>query len=220
MQERLAMHLGDVEPDPGYFRIFNPDLLPRGVPLPDLSTLEGQTAADEAIGDAEVVVLDNLSCWCRTGRENEAESWIPTADWLLALRRRGISVLLAHHGGKSGAQRGTSKREDMLDTVLELKRPTDFDPRQGCRFEVHFSKARHLSGEQAQAQSMQMTTGLDGRATWTWSTLESSTFERVADLAREGLAPGEIAAELALHKSSVSRHLRAARESGVLERRP
>jgi len=126
---------------------------------------------------------------------------------------------LAHHGGKSGAQRGTSKREDMLDVVIELRRPADFDARQGCKFEVHFSKARHLAGEEAQSLSMAMTAGLNGRATWTWSTLEASTFERVADLAREGLAPGEIAAELALHKSSVSRHLRAAREAGVLEGR-
>ena len=213
------MHLGDIEPDPGYFRIFSPDLLPRGVPLPDLSTLEGQGAVDEAIGAAEVVVLDNLSCWCRSGVENDGESWVSVQEWLSTLRRRGISTILVHHAGKNGQQRGTSRREDMLDTVLELRRPADFDPRQGCKFEISFSKARHLSGEEAQSLSMQMITSPDSRATWTWSTLESSTFEKVADLSREGLSPGEIASELGVHKSSVSRHLRAAREAGVLEGR-
>jgi len=219
MQQRLLMHLGDTEPERDFFRIFNPDLLPRGVPLPDLATVEGQAAADEAIGDSEVAVIDNLSCWCRSGIENEGESWLSTQQWLSTLRRRGVSTILVHHAGKSGQQRGTSRREDALDVVIELRRPADYDARQGCRFEVIFSKARHLAGAQAQSLSMQMTTSLDGRASWTWSTLESSTFERVADLAREGLAPGEIAAELALHKSSVSRHLRAAREAGLLEDR-
>ena len=220
LQQRLLMHLNDTEPERDFFRIFNPDLLPRGVSLPDLSTLEGQAAADESIDDSEVVVLDNLSCWCRSGVENEGESWLSVQQWLSTLRRRGISTILVHHAGKNGQQRGTSRREDALDTVLELRRPADYDARQGCKFEISFSKARHLSGEEAQSLSMQMTTSPDGRATWTWSTLESSTFERVADLAREGLTPGEIAVELALHKSSVSRHLRAAREAGVLEGRP
>jgi putative DNA primase/helicase len=45
------------------------------------------------------------------GRENEAESWSPVADWVLHLRRRGIAVILIHHGGKNGQQRGTSKRK-------------------------------------------------------------------------------------------------------------
>jgi len=219
MQERLLMHLGDVEPDPGYFRIFSPDLLPRGVSLPDLSTLEGQEAVDPTIDGAEVVIVDNLSSWCRSGIENEGESWLSTQQWLSTLRRRGTSVVLVHHSGKSGQQRGTSRREDALDVVIELRRPADYDPRQGCRFEVVFSKARHLSGEQARSLSMQMTTSLDGRASWTWSTLEASTFEKVADCAREGLTQGEIAAELGVNKSTVSRHLRAAREAGLLEDR-
>jgi len=34
--------------------------------------------------------------------------------WLLVLRRRGISVMVIHHAGKSGLQRGTSRREDVL----------------------------------------------------------------------------------------------------------
>lgn len=219
MQQRLLMHLGETEPDPGYFRIFSPDLLPRGVPLPDLATVEGQAAADEAVADSEVAVIDNLSCWCRSGVENEAGSWVTVQEWLSTLRRRGTSVVLVHHSGKSGQQRGTSRREDALDVVIELRRPADYDPRQGCKFEVHFSKARHLSGEEARSLSVQMTTSLDGRATWTWSSLEASTFEKVADCAREGLTQGEIAAELGVNKSTVSRHLRAAREAGLLEDR-
>ncbi len=110
LQTRLAMHLPDVEPAPGFLRLFTPDLLPEGVPLPDLSTLDGQYTINAMMeDDTELVVIDNLSAWCRTGRENEAESWHPIATWILQLRRRGLAVLLIHHAGKGGQQRGTSR---------------------------------------------------------------------------------------------------------------
>jgi putative DNA primase/helicase len=70
MQKRLLMHCPDVEPEPGYLRVFTPDLLPDGRALPDLATYEGQAAIDDLIEDAEVVFVDKLICWSRTGREN------------------------------------------------------------------------------------------------------------------------------------------------------
>ena len=66
--------------------------------------------------------------------------------WLLSLRRRGVSVLFIHHAGKGGQQRGTSRREDILDTVIALRRPHDYSPKEGARFEVHLEKARGLYG--------------------------------------------------------------------------
>ena len=121
MQQRMLMHCPDVEPEPGYLRIFTPDLLPEDRTMPDLATFEGQVAIEAMILDAEVVIVDNLSAWARSGRENEAESWLPIADWILSLRRRGIAVILIHHAGKGGLQRGTSKREDLLDAVIGLR---------------------------------------------------------------------------------------------------
>jgi putative DNA primase/helicase len=87
---------------------------------------------------------------CRGGKENESESWAPIQEWILSLRRRGISVLFVHHAGKGGAQRGTSKREDVLDTVIVLRHPDNYSPSDGARFEVHLDKARGVYGEQAQ----------------------------------------------------------------------
>jgi len=216
MQKRLLMHCPDVEPEPGYLRVFTPDLLPDGRALPDLATYEGQAAIDDLIEDAEVVFVDNLSCWARSGRENEAESWLPIADWILSLRRRGIAVVLVHHAGKGGQQRGTSKREDLLDVVIGLSRPKDYDPSQGAVFVAEFTKARNLMGADAESLELQLG-GDDDRAVRTWRTVESSTYDRVVALTKEGLTPGEICAELDINKSNVSRHLRKARELGDVQ---
>jgi len=213
MQQRLLMHCPDTEPEPGYMRIFTPDLLPEGKLMPDLSTLDGQAGIDHMLQDAEVVFVDNLSCWARSGRENEAESWLPIADWILQLRRRGIAVVLVHHAGKGGQQRGTSKREDLLDVVIGLSRPKDFEPSQGAVFVAEFTKARNLSGEGAESIELQLG-GSEDRATWTYRTVEASTYDRVVALAKEGLSQSEIANELELNKSNVSRHMRKARELG------
>jgi hypothetical protein len=66
-------------------------------------------------------------------------------NWLLRLRRKGVAVLLVHHAGVNGRQRETSRREDALDTVIALRRPADYSPEEGARFEVHIEKARTLA---------------------------------------------------------------------------
>lgn len=216
MQQRCLMHCPEVEPKPGFFRVLTPDIVPEDDTLPDISTPEGQAVIEQSIdADTELIVIDNLSAWARTGRENDAESWHPIATWLLSLRRRGIAVLLVHHGGKNGQQRGTSKKEDLLDVVISLARPKDYDPQQGAVFVLEFTKARNLTG--TEAESLEFTLGGDEtRAEWTFSSAEASTMDRVAGRAREGLQAGEIAEELGIHKSSVSRHLKKARELGLL----
>ena len=93
----------------------------------------------------ELVVFDNLSTLVSAGRENDAESWDAMQAWLLHLRRRGVSVLMIHHAGRGDNARGTSKREDVLDTVIHLKRPEDYMTTEGARFEVHLTKARGVS---------------------------------------------------------------------------
>nr|WP_316640824.1 AAA family ATPase [uncultured Roseateles sp.] len=216
MQQRCLMHCPDAEPLPGFLRVLSPDIVPEDDTLPDISTPEGQASIERSIeADTELIVIDNLSAWARTGRENDAESWHPIATWLLSLRRRGIAVLLVHHGGKNGQQRGTSKKEDLLDVVISLSRPKDYDPQQGAVFVLEFTKARNLTG--AEAESLEFTLGGDeNRAQWTFSSAEASTMDRVVARSKEGLSAGEIAEELSIHKSSVSRHLKKARELGLL----
>mgnify|MGYP006277132783 CR=1 FL=1 len=220
LQQRLAMHCPEKEPEKGYFKVWTPDLLglEEDAPLmPDLSTLEGQKVINSQIEpNTAFVVVDNLSAWCRTGRENEGESWLPMSAWLSYLRRRGIAVLLVHHAGKNGGQRGTSKKEDLLDISIALERPKDYLPEQGAAFTAEFTKARHLKGSEAESLEIVLA-GTEEKAEWSWRTVELSTFDRVVALTNEGLKPSEIVSELQINKSTVSRHLRRAKEEGFIE---
>jgi putative DNA primase/helicase len=117
-----------------------------------ISSEEGQRAIDPLLSDVDLVIFDNLSTLCTNGSESAGDAWAPMQNWLLKLRRRGIAVLLVHHAGTNGRQRGTSRREDALDTVIGLAQPEDYSPEQGARFEVHFEKLRNrIDGDGAVA---------------------------------------------------------------------
>lgn len=215
LQHRLAnlIATSTEDFDPGYFRILTPDLQEGA--MPDLATYEGQAAIDELVVDAEVIVVDNLSSLARSGgRENDAESWQIIAEWALMQRQRGKTVLFVHHSGKGGAQRGTSKREDILDTVISLRRPPDYESDQGAKFEVHFEKGRDLHGADAEPFEAALVTDHQGVQTWSIAKLADSTYDRVVALANEGLSQVDIAIELEINKSNVSRHFKKAREVG------
>jgi putative DNA primase/helicase len=212
MQQRVASFIPDDAGDDlaENFRLFTPDLLPEGQPLPDLSTMAGQQMVEPLIDDnTRVVVIDNLSAWCRTGKENESESWTPVSNWLLTLRRRGIAVLLVHHAGKNGEQRGNSKKEDLLDIVIQLKRAGDYDPKTGAAFTWAITKGRHLYGDDAAELDLTLTMD-DGVARWAFKEAEASSAERILALAEEGLTGSLIAEETGLNRSTVWRALKKA----------
>jgi len=123
-------------------------------------------------------------------------------------------VLFIHHSGKDGRQRGTSRREDVLDTVISLRQPGKYDPEQGATFEIHFEKARGFTGAEAKPFEAKLETGDQGRLVWSYRSVEDSTYHRVCKLANEGLEQREIAEELEIHKSSVSRHIKHGRRAG------
>jgi putative DNA primase/helicase len=152
----------------------------------------------------DLVVLDNLSSLTTVVRDNDAESWGPIQEWLLKLRRRGISVLIVHHAGKGGQQRGTSRREDVLDTSISLRRPTDYSSTEGARFEIHLEKTRGFHGDAAKPFEAKLETH-DGKATWTIRELEDTNRARVEALLEDGMSVREIAEETGIPKSTVHR---------------
>ena len=117
-------------------------------------------------------------------------------NWLLRLRRKGIAVLLIHHAGVNGRQRGTSRREDALDTVIALRRPADYSPEEGARFEVHIEKARTLAGEgalpfEAAVEPFVTDAGQPG-IRWVARDLKPPIFQQAAELFAQGMSVREV----------------------------
>jgi hypothetical protein len=217
MQRRLAAIVAGFTgepPAPDYLRLLSADIIEGG--LPDLGTREGQADIDAAIGQAELIVVDNISTLVRSGKENEAESWLPVRGWALAHRRAGRSVLFVHHAGKGGLQRGTSRREDVLDTVIALRRPADYVADQGARFEIVIEKGRAVHGNDARSMEARYDEP-DGAAVWTRTEIADAELTRVADALRDGMSIREAAGELGMHRSKVERLKRKAAEQGFLD---
>ncbi|HLY05193.1 MAG TPA: AAA family ATPase [Rhizomicrobium sp.] len=219
LRDRLAalIEADDRDFDPSNLLIVTPDA--QNGAMPDLATLEGQGQIEQAAADVDLIILDNISTLCRScGPENDAESWRAPQEWALRMRRAGKAVLFIHHSGKGGGQRGSSKREDTLDVVINLKRPPDYSADEGARFELRYEKYRNSSGkDDAKPIEAKLAHDVHGRATWTWRSVEETTYDRVVALATDGLKPGEIATELGIHKSNVSRHLTKARADGKVK---
>ena len=109
LQERLkeiSAGFGRDIPNDG-FRILAADNVEGGI---NLSTEEGQRAIEPLLTDIDLLILDNLSTLLTSRSESASDAWVPMQTWLLKLRRQGKSVLLIHHAGTNGRQRGTSRR--------------------------------------------------------------------------------------------------------------
>jgi len=217
MQHRLAALVASFRgdpPDPSYFKILSADLIDGG--LPDLADAAGQREIDAAIGDAELILADNISTLVRSGKENEAEGWLPVQGWALAHRRAGRSALFVHHAGKGGLQRGTSRREDVLDSVISLRRPQDYQPEQGARFELHFEKSRGFFGDDARSFEARYEER-DGTALWTRTEIADAELGRVVDALRDGMSIREAADALGVHRAKVERLKKKAVKGGLID---
>jgi hypothetical protein len=187
--------------DPSYFKIAAADLVRAG--LPDLADPAAQPFYCDAVADADLVLVDNLSTLCHGLKENDADSWTPVQSWALSLRRAGKSALLIHHGGKSGQQRGTSRKEDVLDTVIALRRPPDYLAEQGARFEVHFEKSRGFYGPDAEPFEAHLVGDQ-----WATRPIKSGDDpETLNALRKQGMSIRDIADRTGLSRSTVQRRL-------------
>lgn len=205
LQERFARTVARLggSPDPDHFRIVAADFEPDG--LPDLADPSSQVFFEPVIAPADLIIVDNLSTICRSMRENEADTWGPVQSWLLQQRRAGKSVVLIHHSGKNGGQRGTSRKEDVLNSVIGLKRPPGYSAEQGARFEVHYEKARGFFGDDAEPFEAWLKP--DG---WTVGPIARAddSDETLRSLKQEGLGYREIAERTGLTKSTVGRRMK------------
>ena len=204
LKERYAMVVASAmtEAPQQNFRMLAADYQQDG--LPDLADTDAQKLYEGVVADADLIILDNYSTLARGLRENEADSFGPVQNWLLAQRAAGRSVLAVHHAGKGGGQRGTSRKEDVLDTVVSLSRPPGCSPSEGARFEVRFTKSRGFWGEDAEPFEARFANGQ-----WTTSEIVSDDSDEALEALRaEGLSLRDIEKRTGVPRSSLSRRLK------------
>jgi hypothetical protein len=169
---------------------------------PDLATEDGLFRLMESWGRPELVVLDNLASLVGF-KSGNPDAWSNLQRFLVLQRQLGRAMLLVHHANKQGDQRGTNRREDVLDLVLALRRPDDYAAREGARMEIHFEKARGLYGDAVEPIEARFETdGRDGGgAHWTWGPARSDKLTQLVALLKEGLNPNQAARTLGISKS-------------------
>jgi KaiC/GvpD/RAD55 family RecA-like ATPase len=218
LKKRLSLIIAGAgaEAQPGMLRLVTRDMCADSVEWPDLGRPEGREALGALIETEkpEVIVIDNLSAWIRSGKgENDEESWRDAASFLLAQRAKGRAVVLIHHAGKGGQQRGTSRREDVLDTVICLKKPDDYDASDGMRCEFVFEKARNLDGAEVDTLAVDFSTK-GGKAVFTAVSIKSDVITQIHTLVAAGASRGEIQKETNLSRFQLLRLQERAQQQG------
>ncbi len=136
----------------------------------------------------ELIVLDNLSSLSAGTDENNNSELDKLLHWLVGMRHLNLAILLVHHAGKSGDQRGASRREDLLDTSIKLSRPkpqkgpkggdnNDDEPDEehdGAFFELEFVKTRGIR-PMPHKFFMRLVEGENGKLEWSTETGSGAT---------------------------------------------
>jgi putative DNA primase/helicase len=103
------------------------------------------------------------------------------------------------------------RREDVLDTSINLRHSSDYQAGEGARFEVHIEKCRGVLAERARPFEARLDIR-EGRAVWTMCSIDNVEGPRVAALHNAGMSLRAIAAEIGISKSAVHRLMRKMRE--------
>jgi len=184
-----------------------------------IDTEAGQHNIDALIPPSvKLIVVDNLSAWTSGGRE-DGNSWATVKNWLIAKRVLGTAVLLIHHTGKNGQQRGSSMHEDLLDYSILLSPLPGSSERDDTRFGIEHKKLRdHIPELRKKYECSIWTEGDKLQFEFLPSGFNPAQHEvEMIEMAQAGMSMAEIAKEMGVSKSTVSRHLKKWRESRPAE---
>jgi AAA domain/Winged helix-turn-helix DNA-binding len=176
--------------------------------------------------DVGLVIFDNLSSLRSGIDENDNSALDGFLRWLLALRHKGYAILLIHHAGKGGDQRGASRLEDFLDTTVKLLQPSKEKSQEGgACFDWAFTKTR---GDPVKPDRIRLTLSRSNDGILQWKhgdvpelkpchhTLRTIFFGPKGDRSSLFGKQLDLAEFTGLKKGTISKHVKALRADGLV----
>lgn len=185
------------------------------IEIGSIDSVEGQRQIDSLLPEgAMFLVIDNLSAWTSGGRE-DSNSWSAIKPWLITKRLSGVAVLLIHHAGKNGQQRGSSAHEDLLDYSILLSPLPSSTNRDDTRFSVQHTKLRDNLPElrKTSEYSIWVDQGMFHFDVAPSGFKIAAHDEKMLRLFEEGMSYEKIGHKLGINKSTVSRRLMKVRDA-------
>lgn len=163
----------------------------------------------------KLMFLDNISALTPGVEENDSTAWDEIARWGTEVKQTGCSLIFIHHAGKGGQQRGTSAREDSLDTVISLKPTSPLNA--GVDVDVIFEKSRHIAGLSVSAMNFKILSD-PGSSDIRWEMGIAGTSKRddAIRMMINGESPKDISTKLSTSRAAVNRYKKMAVEKGWL----
>ncbi|MEZ5814415.1 MAG: AAA family ATPase [Alphaproteobacteria bacterium] len=192
----------------------------------DRQRIKEALAALELLGRRpEMIIFDNLSSLSGGVDENSNTELDDFMRWMVNLRHEGYCLMFVHHAGKSGDQRGASRRTDLLDTVIKLSEPKKEDKRpstEGAHFVFSFDKTR---GERPVPFEFtaELMCNADGKLDWGMGAIVNvPKYVLLLRAVHEnpGLKQGQFADIIGVKKARISQIAGEAEEKGLLLRKP
>ena len=171
----------------------------------------------------ELIIIDNLSSMTAGTDENGNSEMDTMLRWLLKLRSQGYTVLIVHHAGKNGDQRGGSRREDFLDTSIkltEVSKPIVGNSEFGANFNIEFVKLRGL---RPSPDKLKVELAQDECSFVKWKTEGADilpAYYKLLQVIRdeEPKTQTEISKKLNISAAAVSQQMKLAKEKGFVEK--
>jgi len=168
------------------------------------------------IENIKLIVIDNLSSLSPGIDENSKKDWDEINQWLLELRFNGLSVIILHHTGKEGQQRGTSSHEDNVDVSIKLELPSNYVPEDGARFIVKFTKTRLRQKDLPLIANLEFKLfEEDGKIQWLYANSKKN-YAEILKLYSQGHSQKEIANKVNISKSQVSKIISSFKKGGLI----
>lgn len=217
MQERLSRIAtrGRFDIPGSTIRFITQDRCRDGVP-PNIADPEVQRRLEHLCAWADLVIFDN---WCQLAksferRQDEIDLWRSFSKWNVALTGRGKSTLLIHHTNKQGGFLGTNEMPQTMHVCMHLKRPQEYSHKDGARFELHFTKGRHLYGDSLEPQMCTFKSD-DSVLYWDFEKLSDVLPRRIDELRALNMTERQICQELGISVAQLRRA--ASAETGTVE---